>query len=131
MQDHVDYSPIQKFMDPMIESAKLGSPLVRPQDLPILFAHLADMIKISTQIIGIFEHYKETSGILWRQCPLRVGRIFMNLNDDMACYVKYALDYHSLEKVLKRAVRNEEYRKFNQVMISVADFRHSDIPYRS
>ncbi|KAI8581399.1 hypothetical protein K450DRAFT_232880 [Umbelopsis ramanniana AG] len=107
-----------KFMDPMLESAKLGSPLVRSQDLPILFAHLADAIKISTQIIDQFEKYKEESGILWRKCPLRVGHIFKDLNDDMGCYVKYALDYHSFEKVLKRAVRNVEYQKFNQDSIN-------------
>lgn len=101
----------------MLESAKLGSPLVRTQDLPILFAHLADAIKISTQIIDRFEKCKEESGMLWRKCPLRVGRIFKDLNDDMGCYVKYALDYHSFEKVLKRAVRNVEYQKFNQVCI--------------
>jgi hypothetical protein len=116
MQDQLFFnSPKQKFMDPMVEAAKLGSPLVRSQDLHILFAHLADAIQVSTQIISRFEHYKETSGMLWRQCPLRVGRIFIDLNDGMSCYVKYALDYHSLEKVLKRAVRNVEYQKFNQV----------------
>ncbi|KAG2189279.1 hypothetical protein INT44_004421 [Umbelopsis vinacea] len=108
----------KKFMDPMLESAKLGSPLVRSQDLPILFAHLADAIKISTQIIDRFEKCKEESGMLWRKCPLRVGRIFKDLNDDMGCYVKYALDYHSFEKVLKRAVRNVEYQKFNQDSIN-------------
>jgi hypothetical protein len=102
-------------MDPLVEAAKLGSPLLRSQDLRILFAHLADAIMISNQIIDRFEQCKEASGMLWRECPLRVGRIFKDLNDDMVCYVKYALDYHTLEKVLKRAVRNVEYRKFNQV----------------
>ncbi|KAH8554856.1 Dbl homology domain-containing protein [Umbelopsis sp. PMI_123] len=107
-----------KFMDPLVEAAKLGSPLLRSQDLRILFAHLADAIMISNQIIDRFEQCKEASGMLWRECPLRVGRIFKDLNDDMVCYVKYALDYHTLEKVLKRAVRNVEYRKFNQNSIN-------------
>lgn len=107
-----------KFMDPMVEAAKLGSPLVRSQDLPILFAHLDDATNISSKIIKRFEHYKEYSGMLWRQSPLRVGKIFIDLNDEMGCYVKYALDYHSLEKALKRAVRNVEYQKFNQDSIN-------------
>lgn len=102
----------------MVEAAKLGSPLVRSQDLPILFAHLDDATNISSKIIKRFEHYKEYSGMLWRQSPLRVGKIFIDLNDEMGCYVKYALDYHSLEKALKRAVRNVEYQKFNQVSYS-------------
>ncbi|KAF7724965.1 hypothetical protein EC973_000546 [Apophysomyces ossiformis] len=100
-----------KYAEPMEAASKIKDPLIKPSDLPALFRHLPDMIKLSEKILDYFE-----PNPVWRDMqPVQVGRVFRQLENDLVIFLRYATHYQTYLKTIRRACNSVFVLKIEQV----------------
>lgn len=99
------------FMNPFIEAANSHNPLVNPADISVIFAHVSDLIELSTIITRKLEFVSQN----WREDESLVGQIFGEHEDDFDVYIRFAINFKASQKAIKRANNNILYRRFIQV----------------
>ena len=88
-------------MELLDNASQAKHPLIKPSDIHTLFYCLPELISISEKILYKLEEYA--------QCPVEenvasvIGKIFKDLEQEFAVYLKYAVHYQSHFKSIRRA----------------------------
>ncbi|KAI8333113.1 Dbl homology domain-containing protein [Chlamydoabsidia padenii] len=105
-----------RYMTPMLAASKEKDPLVKFNDIPILFNHLSALIDLSEKILAGFtmekphhhpaQHFASVASSL--------GYQWLQLHDDWKVFLRYAVHYEANNKTIKRACNNALLLKIEQ-----------------
>lgn len=98
------------FMDPFIDAAQQSNPLVNPDDIKIIFAHIDELIELSTIIVEDLESSMDP----WQESESTVGEVFLKYNPYFEALLLYAENHQQSRLTIKRANENVLYRKILQ-----------------
>ncbi|RIB05144.1 Dbl homology domain-containing protein [Gigaspora rosea] len=98
------------FMDPFIDAAQQSNPLVNPDDIKIIFAHVDELIELSTIIVEDLESSMDP----WQESESTVGEVFLKYNPYFEALLLYAENHQQSRLAIKRANENVLYRKILQ-----------------
>jgi hypothetical protein len=120
-------------MEPMQIASQLKTPLVKSNDVHVLFYHLPDLISMSEKLLYNLEMYIELdSRDATVKCPGEaIGRIFKDLEQELVVFLKYAIHYQGHMKSIRRAsttgyvlnidrTRRREHSNYNR--LGLADY---------
>jgi hypothetical protein len=105
-------------MIPMLAASKVKDPLVKFNDIPILFNHLSALIDLSEKILAGFTmdpHSAKHSTMPLANVASSIGYQWLQLQADWAVFLKYAVHYEINTKTIKRACSNVLLLKIEQV----------------
>ncbi|CAG8651742.1 224_t:CDS:2, partial [Racocetra fulgida] len=83
------------FMDPFIDAAQQPNPLVNPDDIETIFAHISDLIVLSTIIVEDLESSMDP----WQESESMVGEVFLKYRPYFETLLLYAENH---EQKLKK-----------------------------
>ncbi|CAG8602852.1 20753_t:CDS:2 [Cetraspora pellucida] len=109
------------FMDPFIDAAQLPNPLVNPDDIETIFAHINDLIVLSTIIVEDLESSMDP----WQESESMVGEVFLKYRPYFERLLLYAENHQQSRMAIKRANENVLCRKFMQLKKYTPEF-HMD-----
>ncbi|CAG8809991.1 30849_t:CDS:2, partial [Racocetra persica] len=98
------------FMDPFIDAAQQPNPLVNPDDIETIFAHISDLIVLSTIIVEDLESGMDP----WQESESMVGEVFLKYRPYFETLLLYAENHEQSRMAIKRANENVLCRKFMQ-----------------
>ncbi|CAG8458559.1 592_t:CDS:2 [Dentiscutata heterogama] len=98
------------FMDPFIDAAQQSNPLVNPDDIKAIFAHVDDLIQLSTLIVEDLESSMDP----WQESESMVGEVFLKYSHYFEALLLYAENHQQSRSAIKRANENVLYRKILQ-----------------
>ena len=80
-------------MEPMVNAMKNKDPLLikKSGDIPILFGHLPQLLKVSQELIHMLE----------QRFP--VEHVFMALQEELTVFLRYAVHYKTYFKTIRKA----------------------------
>ncbi|KAI8144691.1 Dbl homology domain-containing protein [Fennellomyces sp. T-0311] len=92
-----------KYMQPMDAAMQNKDPLLvkKSGDIPILFGHLPQLLKVSQTLIQMLDQ------------QLHVAHAFMGLQDELAVFLRYAVHYKRYFKTIRRACQT------NSLLLSI------------
>ncbi|KAI8984617.1 Dbl homology domain-containing protein [Mycotypha africana] len=95
----------KNYMEPMKAATLTKNPLVKTNDVQLLFCHLPELIAVSEKILVRLEQYaKQGHELPHKVSPsIAVGQIFTDLEEDFVIFLKYAIHYQSYMKAIRRA----------------------------
>ncbi|KAI7899602.1 Dbl homology domain-containing protein [Cokeromyces recurvatus] len=116
------------YMEPMKVASQSKNPLVKPNDVYVLFNHLPGFLATSEKVLFKLEAYLRKEKIVGQQqqnndtCPAQaIGQIFKELEQDFVIFLKYAIHYQYYMKAIRHASNtgyvisiNNELRKLNK-----------------
>ncbi|CAG8488413.1 11454_t:CDS:2 [Acaulospora morrowiae] len=98
------------FINPFIEASKTPSPLVNSSDIPIIFAHVDDLIRLSAKMVESFE-----GNASFRENPdSKIGEVFLKHQQEFKVFRRYSENHQKSIMAIKRANENVLCRKFIQ-----------------
>ncbi|KAG2224973.1 hypothetical protein INT45_000094 [Circinella minor] len=82
-----------KYMEPMITAMKNKDPLLikKSGDIPILFGHLPQLLKVSQELIHLLEQ------------RIPVEHVFIALQEELTVFLRYAVHYKTYFKTIRKA----------------------------
>lgn len=99
------------FMGPFMQAANTHRPLVNPSDLPVIFAYVPELLKLSINFSKALDSVTQN----WNDTESRIGQTFLNFTKDFeVVYSQYAENFRNSQAAIKRANKNVLYRKFIQ-----------------
>lgn len=105
-------------MEPIMEAVQAKDPLVKSDDIPLLFTHLSSLINLSETILNGFHQDKlYYNNNINNNATLCIGQLWLNLYEEWSIFLKYAVHYESNTKSIKRACNNVFVLRINQVNI--------------
>lgn len=89
----------------MQKASQLKNPLIKPSDVHVLFYHLPDLISMSEKLLCRLEMYIERDLYdMAVDCTNEtIGGIFIELEQELATFLKYAIHYQGHMKSIRRA----------------------------
>ncbi|CAG8564624.1 4891_t:CDS:2 [Paraglomus brasilianum] len=96
------------FMDPFIEAADKSRPLVKPADIAIIFAHVPELIRISTKMTTCIKRAVDP----WENGKTHLNDIFINFSPELEVYSRYAKNYRDIRLAVDRIDQSEACQKF-------------------
>ncbi|CAG8483052.1 6168_t:CDS:2 [Diversispora eburnea] len=87
------------FMDPFVQTSRPSNPLINSFDIPIIFAHIEDLIILSTVIVDALNNKIHS----WDDEESRIGDVF--------------LKYHGAFEVFRRYAENHREKFFNAISL--------------
>ncbi|KAI8342985.1 Dbl homology domain-containing protein [Chlamydoabsidia padenii] len=109
-----------RYMIPMLTASRNKDPLVKFNDIPILFNHLITLIDLSEKILAGFT--KDPHSPL-ANVASSIGYQWLQLQDDWTVFLKYAVHYEINTKTIKRACNNLLLLKIEQDGLAKKDTR--------
>lgn len=88
----------------MLAASQAKDPLVKSTDIPILFNHLPELVRLSDNLLQSFESTNN------------VGQVFRSFESSFVVFLRYAMHYRTNIKTIKRACSNVLFIKINQVL---------------
>ncbi|CAO3645107.1 unnamed protein product [Cunninghamella echinulata] len=110
----------KRYMEPIMKAVQAKDPLVKSDDIPLLFTHLSSLINLSETILNGFHHqdklYFNNSSCSNNNnnATLCIGQLWLNLYEEWTIFLKYAVHYESNTKSIKRACNNVLVLRINQ-----------------
>ncbi|ORZ23638.1 Dbl homology domain-containing protein [Absidia repens] len=111
----------KRYMIPMLAASRVKDPLVKFNDIPILFNHLSTLIELSEKILAGFTlerqeeaHHPSTTTVHLASAASSIGYQWLQLHGDWAVFLKYAVHYEVNTKTIKRACNNALLLKIEQ-----------------
>jgi hypothetical protein len=102
-------------MIPMLAASRVKDPLVKFNDIPILFNHLSTLIELCEKILAGFILMEKEDTHALATTVSSIGYQWLQLHDDWAVFLKYAVHYEINTKSIKRACNNALLLKIEQV----------------
>lgn len=90
----------------MIIASQKKYPLVKSTDIPLLFNHLPELIRISEKLLLSLKACQNLKDI---------GSTFRRLEPEFAVFLKYAMHYKNNIKAIRKACTNVLFLKIDQV----------------
>ncbi|KAI8992043.1 Dbl homology domain-containing protein [Mycotypha africana] len=98
-----------KYMRPMVAASKLKDPLVKSTDIPVLFNHLPELIRVSDKLLRDL------------QTSDNIGHTFCSLEAKLVVFLKYAMHYRTNLKTIRKACNNVLFVKIDRENLSKRD----------
>ncbi|KAI9499183.1 hypothetical protein BDB00DRAFT_222009 [Zychaea mexicana] len=97
-----------KYMQPMVAAMQNRDPLLvkKSGDIPILFGHLAQLLKVSQGLIDMLDR------------QVHVAQVFMSLQEELTIFLRYAVHYKTYFKTIRRACQT------NALLLSIERVRN-------
>ncbi|CAG8519456.1 12740_t:CDS:2 [Ambispora gerdemannii] len=97
------------FMDPCYEAAKKPNPTMNPADIQLMYAHIIDIIRLSSKLVRSLAKIQP-----WLDDECRVGEIFLEYSKEFEVYQLYADNHLDSRAAMERIDQKTLYRKFVQ-----------------
>lgn len=97
-------------MTPLLAASKEKDPLVKFNDIPILFNHLPALIDLSQKILAGFTMQHPFATV-----ASSLGHQWLQLHEQWTVFLRYAVHYEANNKTIKRACNNVLLLKIEQV----------------
>ncbi|CAG8727723.1 8839_t:CDS:2, partial [Ambispora leptoticha] len=97
------------FMDPCYQAAKKPNQTMNPADVKVMYAHIIDLIKLSSKLVHSLAQIQP-----WLNVECRVGEVFLKYSKEFEVYQRYAENHLDSRAAVKRADQKILYRKFIQ-----------------
>ncbi|KAG1445832.1 hypothetical protein G6F46_011321 [Rhizopus delemar] len=107
---------IKKFyMNPLLQAATQKGSLVNLKDVEIIFAHIPQLISLSSalaeQLHQAIISSEEKKSVIDSQHEAPIGKIFCDFENYFGVYIAYAVNYSKSKKYLTKASSNIIYRQ--------------------
>ncbi|KAG9288484.1 hypothetical protein G9A89_015690 [Geosiphon pyriformis] len=110
------------FMDPCYQAAKKPAPTMNPVDVPIMFAHIIDLIRLSNKLLHSLAKVQP-----WLDADCRVGEVFLKYGKEFEIFQRYAENHQASRAAVQRADQKVLYRKFIQESQRTKDRNRLDL----
>jgi hypothetical protein len=106
-------------MDPLFQAATQKGSLVNLKDVEIIFAHIPQLISLSSalakQLHQAIISSEEKKFVIDSQHEAPIGKIFCDFENYFGVYIAYAVNYSKSKKYLTKASSNIVYRQLVKV----------------
>lgn len=103
-------------MDPLLEAATAyPRPLVNLRDMQTIFAFIPELISLSSTLVNRLKDAFCTTEQGETPQPISFGKVFCDLEDQFAIYIRYAANFSKQQRCISRADKSIVYRQLAQV----------------